>query len=64
MLNERLDKLDQYGRRSMIWVSGVPEPVEVESTVGAVINLVKDKSTNQTLTEHIDWDHMINLAKS
>ena len=59
LLPERLDELDQYGRRSMIRVSGVPQLSENENTLDVVLSTIKDKLNIQLEKSDIDRTHRL-----
>ena len=55
----RLDELDQYGRRNMLRLSGVPEPNEIEDTKPMVIELFKEKLNVTLQPSDIDRTHRL-----
>ena len=58
-VGSRLDELDQYGRRNMLRLSGVPESREDEPTLNVVTNLIKDKLGIEILRSDLDRVHRL-----
>ena len=56
---EKLDELDQYGRRSMIRLSGVPDTNENENTLDVVLDIFKKKLGIELQKSDIDRTHRL-----
>ena len=63
-LPERLDELDQYGRRNMIRLSGVPETGDSESTIDVVIETIKKNLNIELQKSDIDRTHRLGTYNS
>ena len=55
--DERMDEMDQYGRRNTIRISGIPE--DVEDTTEAAIELFKSKLGVEVKRSEIDRSHRV-----